>query len=156
MPISDQPLQPFLQDDQGIDDILNTVKTIAVVGASPNPDRVSHQIMLMLMENGYDVIPINPRPGLEEIAGLKVFPELAAVDRPVDMVDVFRKPEHLMAVAIDAIAIQAKVLWGQLGVVDDEAAKLAHEAGLKVVMDRCPKIELDRIELDRMAKTKDN
>jgi len=148
MPISDQP---FLKDDQAIDDILNTVKTIAVVGASPNPDRVSHQIMVMLMERGYDVIPINPRPGLEEIAGLKVFPDLASVDRPVDMVDVFRKPEHLMAVAIDAIAIKAKVLWGQLGVVDEDAARLARDAGLKVVMDRCPKIELDR-----MAKAKKN
>ena len=147
MPISNQPL---IQDDQAIDDILNTVKTIAVVGASPNPDRVSHQIMVMLMERGYDVIPINPQPGLEEIAGLKVYPDLAAVDRPVDMVDVFRKPEHLMTVATDAITIKAKVLWGQLGVVDDEAAKLAHEAGLKVVMDRCPKIELDR-----MAKSKE-
>ena len=153
MPISDQS---FIQDDQSIDDILNTVKTIAVVGASPNSDRVSHQIMVMLMERGYDVIPINPRPGLEEIAGVKVFPDLASVDRPVDMVDVFRKPEHLMAVAIDAIAIKAKVLWGQLGVVDEEAARLARDAGLKVVMDRCPKIEFDRIELDRMAKSKDN
>ena len=147
MPISDQS---FIQDDQAIEDILNTVKTIAVIGASPNPDRVSHQIMVMLMEHGYDVIPINPRPGLEEIAAVKVFPDLAAVDRPVDMVDVFRKPEHLMAVAIDAIAIEAKVLWGQLGVVDEDAAKLAHDAGLKVVMDRCPKIELDR-----MAKSKE-
>ena len=147
MPISDQPFQ---FDDQMIDDILNPVKTIAVVGASPNPDRVSHQIMVMLMEHGYDVIPINPRPGLENIAGVKVFPELAAVDRPVDMVDVFRKPEHLMAVAIDAIAIKARVLWGQLGVVDEDAARLARDAGLKVVMDRCPKIELDR-----MAKSKE-
>ena len=148
MPISDQPFQ---HDDQTIDDILNTVKTIAVVGASPNPDRVSHQIMLILMEHGYDVIPINPRPGLEEIAGVKVFPDLASVDRPVDMVDVFRKPEHLMVVANDAIAIKAKVLWGQLGVVDEDAARLARDAGLKVVMDRFPKIELDR-----MAKAKDN
>ena len=153
MPISTQPI---IQDDQMIDDILNTVKTIAVVGASPNPDRVSHQIMVMLMEHGYDVIPINPRPGLEEIAGVKVFPDLGAVDRAVDMVDVFRKPEHLMAVAMDAIAIKAKVLWGQLGVVDEEAARLARDAGLKVVMDRCPKIELDRIKLDRMTKSKDN
>ena len=148
MPIS---TQPFIQDDQMIDDILNTVKTIAVVGASPNPDRVSYQIMVMLMEHGYDVIPINPRPGLEEIAGVKVFPDLGAVDRAVDMVDVFRKPEHLMAVASDAIAIKAKVLWGQLGVIDEEAARLARDAGLKVVMDRCPKIELDR-----MTKSKDN
>ena len=147
MPISDQPFQ---HDCQTIDDILNTVKTIAVVGASPNPDRVSHQIMLILMEHGYDVIPINPRPGLENIAGVKVFPELAAVDSTVDMVDVFRKPEHLMAVAIDAIAIKARVLWGQLGVVDEDAARLARDAGLKVVMDRCPKIELDR-----MAKSKE-
>ena len=112
--------------------------------------------MVMLMEHGYDVIPINPRPGLEEIAGVKVFPDLGAVDRAVDMVDVFRKPEHLMAVASDAIAIKAKVLWGQLGVVDEEAARLARDAGLKVVMDRCPKIELDRIKLDRMTKSKDN
>ena len=153
MPISTQPI---IQDDQTIDDILNTVKTIAVVGASPNPDRVSYQIMVMLMEHGYDVIPINPRPGLEEIAGVKVFPDLGAVDRAVDMVDVFRKPEHLMAVASDAIAIKAKVLWGQLGVVDEEAARLARDAGIKVVMDRCPKIELDRIKLDRMTKSKDN
>jgi predicted CoA-binding protein len=90
------------------------------------------------------MIPVNPRPGLEEIRGLKVYPSLAAIDRPVDMVEVFRRPEDLMAVTKDAIAIGAKVLWGQIGVVDHEAAQLAEEAGMQVVMDRCPKIELFR------------
>ena len=142
----------LLSDDQEIDQILNTVNTIAVVGASPNPERVSHQIMMLLSEKGYDVIAINPRPGLEEIEGIKVYPDLRSVDRPVDMVDVFRRPEHLMEVAKDAIAINAKVLWGQLGVVNQEAAELASEAGLKVVMDKCPKIEFDRMGLQRKPK----
>jgi predicted CoA-binding protein len=90
------------------------------------------------------MIPINPRPGLETIRGLKVYPNLAAVDRPVDMVEVFRKPEDLCDIAKQAIDIGAKVLWGQIGVIDHDAARLAEEAGLKVVMDRCPKIELFR------------
>jgi predicted CoA-binding protein len=90
------------------------------------------------------MIPINPRPGLETIRGLKVYPNLAAVDRPVDMVEVFRKPEDLYDIAKQAIDIGAKVLWGQIGVIDHDAARLAEEAGLKVVMDRCPKIELFR------------
>ena len=91
------------------------------------------------------MIPVNPRPGLKDIRGLKVYPDLASIDRPVDMVDVFRRPEDLMGVAKDAIEIGAKVLWGQIGVVDYEAAALAEKAGLKVVMDRCPKIEYQRL-----------
>ena len=90
------------------------------------------------------MIPINPRPGLETIRGLKVYPNLAAVDRAVDMVEVFRKSEDLYDITKQAIDIGAKVLWGQIGVVDHDAARLAEEAGLKVVMDRCPKIELFR------------
>ncbi|MEK9856429.1 MAG: CoA-binding protein, partial [Rhodobiaceae bacterium] len=95
-------------------------------------------------ETGYDIIPVNPRPGLEEIRGLTVYPSLAEIDRQVDMVDVFRKPEDLPGIAKQAIDIGAKVLWGQIGVVNHEAARLAEDAGLKVVMNRCPKIELFR------------
>ena len=90
------------------------------------------------------MIPVNPRPGLEDIRGLKVYPSLAAIDRPVDMVEVFRRPEDLMGVTKEAIAIGAKVLWGQIGVVDHAAAQLAEEAGMQVVMDKCPKIGLFR------------
>ena len=88
--------------------------------------------------------PVNPRPGLQEIRGLKVYASLADIDRPVDMVDVFRRPEDLPDIAQQAIDIGARVLWGQIGVVNHEAARLAEDAGLKVVMDRCPKIELFR------------
>ena len=98
----------------------------------------------MLHETGYDMIPINPRPGLAEIRGLKVYSSLSAVDRPVDMVEVFRKPDDLPAIAQEAVAIGAKVLWGQIGVYNEEAARIAEDAGMKVVMDRCPKIELFR------------
>ena len=127
-----------------LQDILSSVKTIAMVGASPDKTKFSYGVLRVLHETGYDMIPINPRPGLEEIRGLKVYSSLAAVDRPVDMVEVFRKPEDLYGVAEEAVAIGAKVLWGQIGVVDHQAARLAEDAGLRVVMDRCPKIELFR------------
>ena len=130
--------------DAYLQDILTSVKTIAMVGASPDKTKFSYGVLRVLHETGYDMIPINPRPGLEDIRGLKVYPNLAAVDRPVDMVEVFRKPEDLYGIAEEAIAIGAKVLWGQIGVVDHAAARLAEEAGLKVVMNRCPKIELFR------------
>ena len=130
--------------DSYLQGILKSVKTIAMVGASPDKTKFSYGVLRVLNETGYDMIPVNPRPGLEEIRGLKVYPSLVAIDRPVDMVEVFRRPEDLMAVTKDAIAIGAKVLWGQIGVVDHEAAQLAEEAGMQVVMDRCPKIELFR------------
>jgi len=125
-------------------DILSSVKTIAMVGASPDKPKFSYGVLRVLHETGYDIIPINPRPGIETIRGLKVYPNLAAVDRAVDMVEVFRKPEDLYDITKQAIDIGAKVLWGQIGVVDHDAARLAEEAGLKVVMGRCPKIELFR------------
>ena len=134
--------QPY--SDAYLQGILKSVKTIAMVGASPDKTKFSYGVLRVLNETGYDMIPVNPRPGLEEIRGLKVYPSLAAIDRPVDMVEVFRRPEDLMAVTKDAIAIGAKVLWGQIGVVDHGAAQLAEEAGMQVVMDRCPKIELFR------------
>ncbi len=130
--------------DGYLNDILSSVKTIAMVGASPDKTKFSYGVLRVLSETGYDMIPINPRPGLKEIRGLKVYPSLKAIDRPVDMVEVFRRPEDLLGIAREAIAIKAKVLWGQIGVRNDDAARLAEEAGMKVVMNRCPKIELFR------------
>ena len=130
--------------DNYLQDILNSVETIAMVGASPDKTKFSYGVLRVLHETGYDMIPVNPLPDLKEIRGLKVYSSLDQIDRPVDMVDVFRKSEDLYGIAEDAIAIGAKVLWGQIGVINYEAARLAEEAGLKVVMNRCPKIELFR------------
>ena len=130
--------------DDYLQDILSSVKTIAMVGASPDKTKFSYGVLRVLHETGYDMIPVNPRPELKEIRGLKVYSSLGQIDRPVDMVEVFRKPEDLYGIAKEAIAIDAKVLWGQIGVINHDAARLAEEAGLKVVMNRCPKIELFR------------
>ena len=130
--------------DDYLQDILKSVKTIAMVGASPDKTKFSYGVLRVLSETGYEIIPINPRPGLKEIRGLKVYPSLEAVDRPIDMVDVFRRAQDLPQVAQEAVNVGAKVLWGQIGVKNIEAARIAEEAGLKVVMDRCPKIELFR------------
>ena len=130
--------------DTYIQGILSSVKTIAMVGASPDKTKFSYGVLRVLHETGYDMIPINPRPGLEDIRGMRVYPNLASIDRPVDMVEVFRKSEDLYGIAEQAIAIGAKVLWGQIGVINHDAARLAEDAGLKVVMNRCPKIELFR------------
>ena len=130
--------------DNYIQAILTSVKTIAMVGASPDKTKFSYGVLRVLHETGYDMIPINPRPGLEDIRGMKVYPDLASIDRSVDMVEVFRKSEDLNGIAEQAIAIGAKVLWGQIGVINHDAARLAEDAGLKVVMNRCPKIELFR------------
>ena len=124
--------------------ILNSVKSIAMVGASPDKTKFSYGVLRVLNETGYDMIPVNPRLGLKEIRGMQVYPSLASIGRPVDMVEVFRRSEDLMGITKEAITIGAKVLWAQIGVVDHDAAVLAEEAGLQVVMDRCPKIELFR------------
>ncbi|MDG1531991.1 MAG: CoA-binding protein [Paracoccaceae bacterium] len=125
-------------------EILRDVKTIAMVGASGDKTKFSYGVLRVLHETGYDMIPVNPNPKLTEIRGIPVFHSLEAIDRPVDMVEVFRPKEELYAITEKAIAIGAKVLWGQIDVYDDAAAKLAEGAGLKVVMNRCPKIELFR------------
>ena len=130
--------------DEYLKGILSSVETIAMVGASPDKTKFSYGVLRVLHETGYDMIPVNPKPEITEIRNLKVYPNLAAIDRPVDMVEVFRKSEDLYGVAEEAIAIGAKVLWGQIGVINHDAARLAEEAGLKVVMNRCPKIELFR------------
>lgn len=124
--------------------ILKEVKTIAMVGASPDPTKFSYGVLRVLNEQGYNMIPVNPREAGNDIRGLKVVGSLADIKEPVDMVQVFRASDALPGIAQEAIDIGAKVLWSQIGVYSDEAAKLAEDAGLKVVMDRCPKIELFR------------
>tara|TARA_B100001059_G_C17793023_1_gene561318 strand:- start:1160 stop:1624 length:465 start_codon:yes stop_codon:yes gene_type:complete len=131
-------------DSQYLANILASVKTIAMVGASGDKTKFSYGVLRQLNEIGYDILPVNPNPDVKEIRGLRVYQSLEAIDKPVDMVDVFRPKEELYGFAEKAIAIGAKVLWGQIGVYDDKAAKLAREAGLQVVMNRCPKIELFR------------
>jgi len=131
-------------EDSYLQDILSSVKTIAMVGASSDKTKFSYGVLRVLHETGYDMIPVNPKPGLKEIRGLKVFPNLKKINRPVDMVEVFRRSEDLYSIAEEAIEIGAKVLWGQIDVFNNEAARLAENAGLKVVMNRCPKIELFR------------
>ena len=115
-----------------------------MVGASPDPTKFSYGVLRVLHEQGFEMFPINNKPEIKEIRGIKVFPTLDAVDQPVDMVQVFRKSEALYGVAEEAINIGAKVLWGQIGVFNEDAATLAESAGMQVVMDRCPKIELFR------------
>jgi predicted CoA-binding protein len=125
-------------------EILRSVQTIAMVGASADKTKFSYGVLRQLHEIGYDILPVNPNPAVTEIRGIKVWRSLQEIDRPVDMVDVFRPKEELYGIAEQAIAIGAKVLWGQIDVYDDRAAALAEAAGLQVVMDRCPKIELFR------------
>ena len=125
-------------------DLLRSVKTIAMVGASGDRTKFSYGVLRVLHETGYEMLPVNPNPRLTEIRGIRVYRSLEEIDRPVDMVEVFRPKEEFYSFAEQAIAIGAKVLWGQIGVYDDRAAKLAEDAGLKVVMNRCPKIELFR------------
>ena len=130
--------------DEYLAEILRTTRTIAMVGASPDKTKFSYGVLRVLHETGYDMIPVNPRPDVTEIRGLTVCHSLKEIDRPVDMVQVFRRSEELPDIARKAVEIGAKVLWGQIGVKNDQAARIAEDAGLKVVMNRCPKIELFR------------
>lgn len=130
------------QDPGMIRTILSTSKTIAIVGLSPKPERPSFFVGSYLNSEGYKVIPVNPRA--TEIFGQKAYPDLASIPDKVDVVNVFRQPEECVEIAQQAIQIGAKTLWLQLRVVNLEAARIAHEAGLNVVMDRCMKIEHGR------------
>lgn len=132
--------------DQKIRDILTSVKTIAVVGWSPKADRPSHRVAAYLAGKGYHVIPVNPGQAGQEALGTTVRASLAEAG-PVDMVDIFRRSEEAGGVVDEAIAIGARVVWMQLGVIDEAAAKRARAAGLDVVMDRCPAIEIPRLGL---------
>ena len=131
-------------DPKYLADILSSVKTIALVGASADKTKFSYGVLRVLHETGYTIFPVNPNPELKEIRGIKVYHSLEEIEHKVDMVDVFRPKEEFYGFAEKAISIGAKVLWGQINVYDDKAAKLAEDAGMKVVMNRCPKIELFR------------
>jgi predicted CoA-binding protein len=133
--------------DSYIRGILNTVKTIAMVGISPKDIRPSYFAFKYLLERGYRMIPVNPGQAGGEILGQKVYAKLADIPEPVDMVDIFRAAQYAPAVVEEALALtpRPRVVWMQLGIRNDEAARHAEEAGLKVVMNRCPKIEYGRL-----------
>ena len=133
--------------DAYLRDILQGVRTIAVVGASPRRERPSHGVMGYLQRRGYRTIPVNPNAAGDAINGETCYASLAEVPGAIDMVDIFRRPEAAGGVVDEAIATGAKVVWMQLGVRDDKAAAHAEAAGLKVVMNRCPAIEIPRLGL---------
>ncbi|OEU78557.1 MAG: CoA-binding protein [Desulfobacterales bacterium C00003060] len=120
--------------------ILQKCKTVAIVGLSPKPERDSHKVAKYLKENRYRIVPVNP--GQKEILGEKCYPNLKAVPFPIDMVDIFRKPESIPPVVDDAIEMGAKAVWMQLGLAHNQAADKARREGLEVVMNKCMKIEL--------------
>jgi predicted CoA-binding protein len=134
-------------DDRYIRGILNTVKTIAMVGASEKENRPSYFAFKYLLERGYNMIPVNPGQAGHEMLGRKIYAKLADIPEPIDMVDIFRASPHALPIVEEALALKPRpqVIWMQLGVRNDEAAKLAEANGLKVVMNRCPKIEYGRL-----------
>ena len=127
-----------------IKEVLQEVKTIAVVGASANRERDSHKVMESLIQHGYQIFPINPNEQGNLILGQLCYSNLSSVPEKIDMVDVFRAKDAVIGVTKEAIRVGVKVLWTQLGVVNEEASELAKNAGLKVIMNRCPKIELEK------------
>ena len=133
--------------DDYLREILEGVRTIAVVGASPRRGRPSHGVMAYLQRHGYRAIPVNPNAAGDRINGETCYAALAEVLEPIDMVDVFRRSEAAGEAVDQAIAVHAKIVWMQLGVRDDEAAARAEAHGLKVVMNRCPAIEIPRLGL---------
>lgn len=138
---------PLNYSDAFLRDILGSVKTIAMLGASPNADRPSHHVMEFLLSKNYDVIPVNPGQAGKLILGRAVYATLADIPQAIDMVDVFRNSSALPGIVDEILALQTrpKVLWTQLGVRDDEAGKRGEAAGIKVVMNRCPAIEYPRL-----------
>jgi predicted CoA-binding protein len=132
--------------DERIATVLRDTRTIAVVGLSANPDRASNYVMMFLLERGYDCVGVNPGLAGQSIHGVPVFASLAAVDRPIDMVDIFRASDAVAGLVDEALALvpRPRVIWMQLDVIDEMAAAKARAEGLTVVMNRCPKIELSR------------
>ena len=131
--------------DKYIKEILSEVKTIAVVGASSKPDRDSYKVVESQVAHGYKVFPVNPNEKDNSILGLNFYSNLKSIQDSVDMVDIFRLSNAVMGITQEAIEINAKVIWMQLEIINHEAANLAKAAGLKVVMDRCPKIEFKKL-----------
>jgi predicted CoA-binding protein len=144
-------MESNMTSEPATDDLIATVfrdtKTIAVVGLSDKPDRASNYVMKFLLDHGYDCIGINPGLAGKTIHGVPVFASLASVDRPIDMVDIFRASDAVAGIVDEALALvpRPRVIWMQLDVIDEAAAAKARGEGLTVVMDRCPKIELSRL-----------
>ena len=136
--------EQLIHSDINTKQILEKVKTIALIGASSNPEKDSYKVMKFLLEKNYEVYPVNPNEKGKSILGQYCYEDLKSIESPIDMVEVFRKSEEVLGIAKDAINIDSKVLWTQLGIIDNEAFKLAKNEGLKVVMNRCPKIELKK------------
>ena len=134
-----------LNRPEDIAELLTSTRTIALIGASERPDRPSNRVMKFLLNHGYRVIPVNPKCGSETIHGQPVVASLAEIDERIDLVDIFRRPQAAGEAVDDAIAAGAKAVWMQIGVINEEAANRAEAAGLKVVMDRCPAIEIPRL-----------
>lgn len=134
-----------LTRDEDIYALLANARTMAMIGASDRPDRPSYGVMKALQDHGYRVIPVNPQITGEHVHGEYVWRELSQIGEPIDVVDIFRNAAAASAAVDEAIAAGAKAVWMQLGVVNEEAAARAEAAGLKVVMDRCPKIEIQRL-----------
>ena len=132
-------------DDKKIKEILKAAKTIAVIGASNKPWRDSNRITGYLKRNGYNVIQVNPN--YTEIDGEKCYPDLKSIGKPIDVVDVFRSPDAVDEIVDDAIGVKAKVIWLQLGVVNESAAKRAESTGIQVIMDRCIMVDHSRLML---------
>lgn len=133
--------------DTLIKDILTATKSIALVGASKKPERPSYRVMKFLIEQGYDVYPVNPGLAGTELLGREVYATLSEIPAPIDMVDIFRKSDAVGPITDEAIEKGVKVIWMQLGVINPAAAEKAEQAGLKVVMDRCPAIEIPRLNI---------
>ena len=136
-----------LTSDQDIAELLTETRTIALVGASDRPNRPSYGVMRYLQEHGYRVIPVNPQITGEHVHGEYIWRELSQIEEPIDMVDIFRRSEAAGEAVDEAIKIGAKSVWMQIGVINEEAAARAEAAGLKVVMDRCPKIDIPRLRV---------
>lgn len=124
---------------RSIETILKNCNTVAIVGMSPKPSRPSHNVAMYLQANGYRIVPVNP--GFTEVLGIRCYPNLTAIPHPVELVDIFRRPEEVFPVVEEAIQIGAETVWMQLGIVNKAAASLANKAGLDVVMDKCTAIE---------------
>ena len=140
-----------LTRDEDIKALLEGVRTIAMIGASDRPDRPSYGVMAFLQRQGYRVIPVNPQITGEHVHGEFVFRELSQIGEPIDMVDIFRRPMAAGEAVNEAIAAGARAVWMQLGVINAEAAARAEAAGLAVVMDRCPAIEIPRLGVAPVA-----
>jgi predicted CoA-binding protein len=139
LPGDAQPDMARYQDERVIREILHTARRVAIVGLSADPLRPSNFVGYYLQRHGYQIVPVNPKEA--EILGEKSYPSLAAIPFPVDVVDVFRRPDAVPGIAREAVQIGAKALWLQFGVISPEGARIAEQGGLKVVMDRCMKVE---------------